>query len=165
MKADPKTDAAAAGGGSKKKLIIVIVAAVLGTAAIGGGAGWYFLHGKKDAPEPARKHASKSGPPVYVPIEQFTVNLQPENGEQYLQTALTLQVASPEEVELIKLNMPKVRSRLLLLLSNKKASELTSAEGKKQLATEIIEQVNAPFENKGPEQEVMDVLFTSFIIQ
>ncbi len=171
MKADPKADAALApAGASKKKLIIIILASVLVAGGVGGGAAWYFLHGKGDAEESApskkKKHsAAKAGPPVYVPIDSFTVNLQPENGEQYLQTAFTLQVANSEEMETIKANMPKVRSRLLLLLSGKKASELNTVEGKQQLAAEIVAQINQPFEEKGPEQDVTDVLFTAFIIQ
>ncbi|HAT30304.1 MAG TPA: flagellar basal body-associated protein FliL [Janthinobacterium sp.] len=170
MKAAPKADAAPApAGASKKKLLIIIVAALLVVGG-GGGAAWFFMHDKGDAAESSskkqhNKEAVKSGPPVFVPLEQFTVNLQPENGDQYLQIAITLQVASNEEVEEVKLNMPKVRSRLLLLLSSKKASELNTADGKKQLAKEIIEQIKQPFDEKGPSQEVSDVLFTSFIIQ
>ena len=171
MKADPKADAALApAGASKKKLIIIILAAVLVAGGGGGGAAWYFLHGKGDqeesSPSKKKKHsAAKAGPPVFVPIDSFTVNLQPENGEQYLQIAFTLQVSNAEEMEAIKLNMPKVRSRLLLLLSGKKASELNTVDGKQQLAAEIVAQVNQPFEEKGPEQDVTDVLFTAFIIQ
>jgi flagellar FliL protein len=74
-------------------------------------------------------------------------------------------VNSPEQVELIKANMAKVRSRVLLLLSGKKASEISTVEGKQQLAGEILAAVNAPFEEHGDAQEVSDVLFTSFIIQ
>ena len=170
MKADPKADAGLAPpGASKKKLLIIVLAAVLVAGGIGGGAAWYFLHGKADKEEAApskKKHAaSKAGPPVFVPIDSFTVNLQPENGEQYLQIAFTLQASSAEEMDLIKVNMPKVRSRLLLLLSGKKASELNTVEGKQQLAAEIVAQVNQPFDEKGPEQDVTDVLFTAFIIQ
>lgn len=168
LKADTKADAAPAGGGGKKKLIIIIVAAVLALGAIGGGAAWFFLHGKADEEAPAKsKHKQvKAGPPVFVPIEPFTVNLQPENGaDQYLQLAFTLQVSGLEEVELIKNNMPKVRSRLLLLLSGKHASEINTPEGKKQLSAEIIAQVKEPFEEHGSPQDVTDVLFTSFIIQ
>jgi len=166
MKAEPKADVAPAAGGSKKKLLIIIIAAVVVLGGAGAGA-FFFMHGKADAAPDAKhkKAAAPVGPPVFVPIEAFTVNLQPENGEQYLQTAFTLQVASLEQVELIKDNMPKVRSRLLLLLSSKKASEISTPEGKKQLADDILAQVKAPFEDKGEPQEVTDVLFTSFIIQ
>jgi len=74
-------------------------------------------------------------------------------------------VDGPEQAELIKNNMAKVRSRVLLLLSGKKASEINTVEGKQQLAGEILAAVKMPFEEHGDEQEVTDVLFTSFIIQ
>jgi flagellar FliL protein len=173
IKADPKADAAApAAAGGKGKLFVMIGAAVL-VLALGGGAGWYFLHGSHDeaAAEPAKKDHSSSkkkkeeAAPEYVNIEQFTVNLQPEHGDQYLQVAFTLQVNGKEQVELIKANMAKVRSRVLLLLSGKKASEISTVEGKQQLAGEILAAVNAPFVENGDAQEVSDVLFTSFIIQ
>jgi flagellar FliL protein len=172
IKADPKADAAIPTASGKGKLFIMIGAAVL-VLALGAGAGWYFLHGssseaatgtaKKDHADSKKK--KDEAPPEYVAIEPFTVNLQPEHGDQYLQVAFTLQVNSPEQVELIKANMAKVRSRVLLLLSGKKASEISTVEGKQQLAGEILAAVNAPFVEHGDEQEVSDVLFTSFIIQ
>lgn len=177
MKADPKADAAApAPSGGKGKLFIIIGAAVLVLGLGGGGAAWYFMHGsggEEAAAEPAKKEHTSSkkkkkkneAPPEYVAVEPFTVNLQPEHGDQYLQVAFTLQVDSPEQVEIIKTNMAKVRSRVLLLLSGKKASEISTVEGKQQLAGEILAAVNEPFVEHGDDQEVSDVLFTSFIIQ
>jgi len=173
MKADPKADAAAAApAGSKKKLIIMILAAILVLGA-GAGGGWYFsqsqaAHGEEEAPAKEHKKKKKKDPeakPEYVPVEAFTVNLQPENGEQYLQVQFTLQVAGAEQATLVKDNMAVVRNRVLLLLSGKKASEINTVQGKQQLATEIKESITEPFEKDGDEQEVSDVLFTSFIIQ
>lgn len=173
MKADPKADAAAAApAGSKKKLIIMILAAVLVLGA-GAGGGWYFsqsaaAHGEEDAPAKETKKKKKKDPaakPEYVPIEAFTVNLQPENGEQYLQVQFTLQVEGAEQATMVKDNMAIVRNRVLLLLSSKKASEINTVEGKQQLASEIQAAIVEPFEKQGDEQEVSDVLFTSFIIQ
>ena len=164
MKADPKAAAAAnAPAGSNKKKLVIIIAAVLAFAGAGGGAAWFFLHDSK--PGDHAKEVKKRGPPVFVPLEAFTVNLQSEGPDQFLQTTLTLQVQGSDQIEMIKQNMPKVRNRLLLLLSSKAASEISTIEGKQKLAAEIIAQVNLPFEDKGPEQEVSDVLFTSFIIQ
>lgn len=173
MKADPKADAAAApAGGGKSKLIIIILAAVI-VLGLGGGAAWYFMHGsaaEETAEAPKKEKSSKKKkkeehPAEYLAVEPFTVNLQPENGDQYLQVAFTLQVDGPEQAELIKTNMAKVRSRVLLLLSGKKASEISTVEGKQQLAGEILAVVKEPFDSHGDEQEVSDVLFTSFIIQ
>ena len=170
MKAAPAADAAAPAAGSKKKLMIVAIAGVLLLGG-GAGAGWFFLHGSGDAeaheeaPKKKKKEKKESVKAEYVPIEQFVVNLQPENGDQYLQIQFTLQVDSPEQAVLIKDNMAKVRSRVLLLLSGKKASEISTIAGKQQLAAEIKAVVQEPFEEHGDEQEVSDVLFTSFIIQ
>jgi flagellar protein FliL len=158
LKADPKADAVVPKASNKKMLVLIIAALAV---VLAGGAGWYFTQGKAGA---AHKEV-KAEPPIFVPIEPFTVNLQPETGEQFLQTALTLHIADPAQVELIKLNMPIVRDRLLLLLSSKKASELISPEGKKQLSGEIVASVNTPFAPKGAAQKVSGVSFTSFIIQ
>jgi flagellar FliL protein len=172
MKADPKAEAAAAPAGGKNKLFMMIGAVVL-VLGLGGGAGWYFMHGSSaEASEPSKKDHEGSKkkkkeehPPEYLALEPFTVNLQPENGDQYLQVAFTLQVNGAEQAEAIKANMAKVRSRVLLLLSGKKASEINTVEGKQQLAGEILAAVKLPFAERGDEQEISDVLFTSFIIQ
>jgi len=175
MKADPKADAAAPASGGKNKLFILIGALVV-VLGLGGGAAWYFLHGSDDGAASSKKEHSassdskkkkkdKEAPPEYLAIEPFTVNLQPENGDQYLQVAFTLQVDGAEQAEVIKNNMAKVRSRVLLLLSGKKASEINTVQGKQQLAGEILAVVKEPFSEHGDEQDVSDVLFTSFIIQ
>lgn len=143
---------------SKKKLFIIAGALVI---LLGGGAGaWFFMHGAHDTQE---KAAEPAKPPVYLPLETFTVNLQ--GGEQYLQTDITLQVADPAEVESIKLHMPRVRSRLLTLLSSKQADELITPNDKKKLAQEILAQIKLPFGPNGKPQQVDDVPFTTFVIQ
>jgi flagellar FliL protein len=157
MKADPKDAAAPA---PKKKLMLIISLALL-VGGLSAGAGWYFMHGKADA----EHKSAKVEPPEYVALEPFTVNLQPENGDQYLQIQFSLQVTNLQQAELLKINMPKVRSRVLLLLSGKKASEISTVEGKHQLAGEIIAVLKQPFIDKGEAQQVTDVLYTSFIIQ
>jgi flagellar FliL protein len=173
-KADPKAEAAGAApaAGGKNKLFILIGAAVLVLGLASGGGAWFFMHksgaestetGKKK--EEAKKKAKKEAPAEYLAIEPFTVNLQPENGDQYLQVSFTLQVEGAEQAELIKANMAKVRSRVLLLLSGKKASEINTVEGKQRLAGEILAVVKEPFSEGGEPQDVTDVLFTSFIIQ
>lgn len=155
------TPAAAPPKKSKKKLLILGVLLILLLAGAGGA--WHFLGAESDpnteaAPQPAL-------PPVYLALDQFTVNLQPEVGEQFLQIAFTLQVSDQAQVDQIKLYMPLVRSRLLMLLSSKKPSNLTSPEGKQKLQDEIITALRAPFAPNTPEVGVTGVFFTSFVIQ
>jgi len=156
-------EAAPAAKKSKKKLFVILFVLLL-LAGGGGGAAWYFL-GPNSGGAHAKPKAEPPKPPVFASLDPFTVNLQPENGEQYLQVAMTLQVADQAQADLIKLYMPLVRSRLLLLLSSKKASELTSADGKKKLSEEIIAQIKQPFAPQSEPQKISSVLFTSFVIQ
>lgn len=125
----------------KSKLIFLIAAGVLVLGAVGGGAAYFIYSGAKDA---AKEHAPV--PPKFIPLEPFTVNLQKsEEGEKFLQAGITLKIANlnPAFEEKIKASMPEIRSRLLLLLSSKRDSELISIDGKKKLAREIISETNA----------------------
>jgi flagellar FliL protein len=153
---------------SKKMLIIVILFGVL-LLIIAGGAAAYLVLGGKAKPSQDADHggaaAEVSKTPVFVSIEPYVVNLQPENGDQFLQTSLTLQVNDEATSEAIKTFMPLVRSRLLIALSSKKASELITVEGKKKLTEEIIATLNQPFTPGGKAQQVSDVFYTSFVIQ
>ena len=147
---------------SKKKLIIILLAVIL--LAGGGGAAWFFMGHKAPAGEKQAKMEPPK-PPVFLIMEPFTVNLQSDGTEQFLQAAFTLQVATAEQVDLLKLYMPQVRSRLLLLLSSKKAADINTAEGKKKLNEEIMAAVKQPFTPGAKPQEVSDVFITSFVIQ
>lgn len=127
----------------KSKLIFLIAAGVLLLGAVGGGAA-YFIYSSGHAKDAAKEHASV--PPKFIPLEPFTVNLQKsEEGEKFLQAGITLKIANlnPSFEEKIKASMPEIRSRLLLLLSSKRDSELISIDGKKKLAREIISETNA----------------------
>lgn len=147
---------------SRKKRVLLLLLLLLVVGGAGGGAWWYF----QPAAAPAKEVRPAPKPPVFVIVEPFTVNLAPgENGDQYLQMAITLQVADQAQVDRIKLYMPQVRSRILLLLTSKKASDLATVEGKKKLSDEIIAQINLPFAPNGEPQSVSDVFFTSFVIQ
>ncbi|MFZ6672527.1 flagellar basal body-associated protein FliL [Undibacterium sp. Xuan67W] len=155
---------AAPAGKSKKKLIIMIAAGVLVLAGVGGGAAIFLS--KKNAASKEKEHkAEPAKAPVFLALEPFTVNLQSENGDKYLQVTMTLQVQDEEQVNLIKANNAQVRSRLLMLLSSKQASEILTSEGKEQLAGEIVDQVKLPFSPKGEPQKLSGVFFTSFVIQ
>jgi flagellar FliL protein len=149
-----------------KKMLFIIIGVIL-ALALGGGAAYYFLVVKA-----GDKSAESSKPKVpeiqvFVPLEIFTVNLRPEPGEpqQYLQTMINLQVPSDEAAAALKGRMPELRNRILFILTNKKASEITSVDGKNALIAEITEQVQKPFSGSEAEQKITGVYFTSFIIQ
>jgi flagellar FliL protein len=150
---------------SKKKLFVIV--GVLVVLLGGGGAGaWFFSSPSSDSTTTEAEEEAEEEPsltPIFVPLETFTVNLQ--GGEQYLQTDITLQMSNQNQVDTLKLHMPRVRSRLLALLSSQHAENLITTEDKKKLAQEILVQVKQPLSPKGKPQKVDDVLFTSFVIQ
>ena len=125
----------------KGKFLVILIVAVL-LLALGGAGAWYYL--SVNAEDEADEPKASSKPPVFLPVDQFTVNLQPEDGQQFLQVAMTLKVVDQAAVEIIKAQLPEVRSRVLLLLSSKKPSQLISVEGKTTLAEEIVREVEAP---------------------
>ena len=161
MSKAPENTAAPVAGKSKKKLLVMIAAAVLVLGAVGAGAA-FFLSKKK---APTKEHKEEAKAPVFLPLEPFVVNLQSEFGEKYLQVQMTLQVSDDAQVNLIKANLPQVKSRLIMLLSSKNAEGLLTPEGKDELIQEITEQVNLPFVPKGEPQKVSGVFFTSFVVQ
>ncbi|MGH8665791.1 MAG: flagellar basal body-associated protein FliL [Burkholderiales bacterium] len=124
----------------KSNLLLIVVLAVVLLAAGGAGAWWFLSQSHGDD---AEAEEIEFKPSIFLPLEQFTVNLQPEEGQQFLQTALTLKVSELEIADAIKAQMPEVRSRLLFLLSSKKPSELSSLEGKNKLTEEIVRAVEA----------------------
>lgn len=146
---------------SKKKLIIIIAAVILLVG--GGGAGWFLTQQKAGHKEV--KHEEPAKAPVFLTLDTFTLNLQPDPDEKFLQLDISLQVASPEAAEAIKVQMPAVRSRLLMLLTSKSAAEISTVEGKEQLSEEIVAEVKKPFAPGAKPQEVLGVFFTSFVIQ
>lgn len=164
-----------------KKLLIIIIAAVVVVLGIGGAAAFFLMHknadhgddeevvAEKEKPK-KKKKSEKEAPPAFVALDPFTVNLKQEQGEQYLQTTLTLEVEDAHVGDSLKTYMPKIRSRILNLLAEKKPSELMSKEGKDQLAETIQAEINEvmgspPIKGKKADGPVKEVLFTSFIIQ
>lgn len=164
-----------------KKLLIIIIAVVLVLVLVGGGAAFFLLkkggdHSADDEvaaeKESAKKKHGKEAIPVYIPMEAFTVNLVPETGDQYLQVTINVEAEDAGVAEKLKIHMPKLRNRIMLILSSKKPSELAPREGKEQLAEEIKESINGiigggePAKGKqAADEPIKEVLFTSFIIQ
>ena len=174
QEADETADDDAAPPKKKSNLLKMLILIALPLLLVGGGAGWYFMgktppaDEKPQAGKAASAKATKSmpsKPPTFVPLEPFTVNLQMEDTAQFLQVGLTLKTTDPSYTEQIKLNMPDIRNRILLLLSSKKASQISTLDGKQALANEIMSETAQALGTSVPSGGISNVLFTSFVIQ
>ena len=136
--------------GRMKKLILMaaIAALVLG----GGGVGlMVYLSKQRAAAEAAadeddaraaatgtpKKKERRSSPPVFVPMDNFVVNLADHDADRYAQIGVTLEVTDEKQAEEIKSYMPAIRNNVLLLLAHKASTDLAGSEGKVLLAREI----------------------------
>lgn len=125
---------------SKKLLFGIIGALVLVIAAV---AGWYFTREKDHSAHVEEVKVAPAKTPLFVALEPFTVNLQRESSDQYLQLGITLKLFEAEVEGKIKTNLPEIRSKILQLLTTKTATELLTADGKTLLAKEIRTLSNA----------------------
>lgn len=144
----------------KSKLpLFILIGLLFAGAGIGGT--WYFMsnHGSGSA-------AEKKQLTTFVRLEPFTVNLQAEKGRShYLQVELSLKVNETEVISAIENNRPEIRNQILLLLSSKKSSEINTLEGKQSLSQNIAQAIKSKIESEVLQSDILDVLFTSFIIQ
>lgn len=175
----------------KKKLIVVLVAALLLLAAVGGGAVFWLksrAHAQQEAEDAEAggevahaKAAPKRDPkavPVFVPLDNFTVNLADREAERYAQIGISLELNDAKAGEKIKVFMPAIRNNILMVLAHKRSSDLLEREGKEKLAAEVlreteralgIEPAAAGAKRKKADDEgarpVLAVHFSNFIIQ
>ncbi len=140
VKSEPAPAEAAPHPSGKKGLLKLVLMAVIGIAAAGGGAWWYIGHKGGETTQEAKHEPAK--PPVFYPLETFTVNLVLVDNPQFLQTGITLKVADNAVVEALKLHTPVVRDSILMLMSSRKAADLLTIEGKRQLGEDIVASMN-----------------------
>ncbi|WP_395699102.1 flagellar basal body-associated protein FliL [Aquabacterium sp.] len=150
------TDAPVPKAAGKKKLIIILAAVLL--LVLGGGGAAVFMMKKRaaaadeaDTEDGAETHAvaepkkdEHKNPPIFVPLDPFTVNLADRDAERYAQVGVTLEIDDAKVGEQIKLYLPAIRNNILLLLAHKTAGELLTREGKLLLAQEIRRETMLP---------------------
>jgi len=170
---------APANSDGKKKMILFVL---IGLLSVGAGVGgtWYYMKHQQDQldeddddaddavdKKKAKKKKKKKDQPIaFIKLESFTVNLQSNDREpRYLQVEISLKVNDSDVVKAIEARKPEVRNQILLLLSSKKPGEINTLEGKKKLNEEIIESIRSKVGSDDLEDDILDVLFTSFIIQ
>lgn len=170
---------------SKKGKLPLIIGLVVFLAGGGGGGYWWFTkqkaaaasaeqagsHGEKGAKaeagraegaEHGAKQAAEGG--ALLPLDVFTVNLADAEAQRFLRTNVQLVIAGDEavikELEEEKLPVARARSVVLELLSSQKSADISTAEGKDALKKAIAEKAS-----KALHHEVLDVLFSDFVIQ
>jgi flagellar protein FliL len=136
---------------SKKKLMIIVLAVVV---LLGGGLGGYFMFfassGTKTKPAPVAG--------VVAPLDATTINLADGH---YLKLQMSLQ-ATDKVAEAP--DGSKALDIAINLYSNQNSGTLLTKEGRDKSKEQLKEQVIKAYTVKD-EEEIMDVYFTTFVIQ
>ncbi|UCZ55514.1 flagellar basal body-associated FliL family protein [Desulfurispirillum indicum] len=155
----------AKGGGSKKLLIIILILVLVLLLA---GAGAYFL---LRSPAPAAAPGAGADVPgaptetteigTMYPMDTFIVNLADVLGKRYLRVTIQLEMDNPRLARELDRRSPQLRDAVLTILSSKKYEDISTAQGKLRLRSEIVSRVNA-FLTSG---SIRRVYFTEFVVQ
>ncbi len=165
----------------KKGKLPLIIGLVVVLAAGGGGGYWYLAkqkaaaaseadaggHGEKGKGHGDDKADHGDAAPeggALLPLDVFTVNLADSDAPRFLRTNVQLVIDGDEavikEIEHEKLPVARVRSAVLDLLSSQESSAISTVAGKDALKKAIAAKAS-----KALHHEVIDVLFSDFVIQ
>ncbi|MDM0074591.1 flagellar basal body-associated FliL family protein [Variovorax sp. J2P1-59] len=147
---------------SSKLLIALLVGVSLIAAA---AVGYVFVIGPKAAHTAEAAKPVVPEKPIFVTLEPLTVNLQGEGRGKFLHIGMSLKVRDEAAKAQIVEFMPELRSRALLMLSNRLPESLVSTEDKSKLAEEIRAELNRPLADNLPSQGIASVSFNTFVVQ
>ena len=154
--------------GSKTVLIIIIAGFVLFMAM--AGAGFYILLQKMpgssaDSATVSKSQTEKEQPakglgPIYS-INPFVINLAGSGGKRFLRVRMDLELKNQTIFEQVHAQLPRVKDKLLTILSSKKFEDINTVEGKSNLRAETAASIDTLF-SKGA---VTNVYFTEFVVE
>ena len=145
------------------------------STGVGAGAGATATKGNnKDVP-------ASDAHPKFVDLGTFTAHTSSENGEQIVQTSLSLKLTQPGLEARAKASLPEIQHHVNMVLQSKSSSELAARENREKLAQQVKQHVEyvMGFRRASPvigsawvdaapavrDNGISAVLFTSFVIQ
>ncbi len=170
------TPPGADGGGDKPssgklKLIILIVVALLLAVGISVGATLFFLGKNDDAADSASEETAEQAAPVkqaaiYESIAPaFVVNFKYQGRQRYMQVSVALMARNQTELDALKVHLPLVRNRLVMLFSGQDFESLMTPVGKEMLRQQATAAVQELAQKETGKTVVEQVLFTNIVLQ
>jgi len=151
------------------KKIILIAVGVLLLAGVGVGA---MLFLKEDPPAEgeaageATEKVAKVADPVYQGLDpDFVVAFQNPKTVRFIKLSIEVMARDDDVIEAVKLHMPAIRDRVIILLSSKSEDSLLDTNGKEQLREEVLASVQGVLEENTGEPGVEAIYFTNFVMQ
>lgn len=160
-------------GKSKLKLILLIMVALLLAVSLSVGATWFFLgkgnnadDEKATAPSSSEAGIAAKKPAIYEQIAPaFIVNFNQQGRQRYMQVSVALMARDEGELAALKVHMPVLRNRLVMLFSGQEFSTLMTPVGKEMLRQQATATVQELAQKETGKMAVEQVLFTNFVLQ
>lgn len=147
-------------------LLVIIIGATVGATM------WFTS--RDSAPAAAAAPGQVSQAPVQAPVvpapifaelDPFTVTLYGELRNRILYTAITLRLGDEASRKQVTDYMPEVRDRILKVLSAQQLPVIQTPEGRQALGDSLKTALTRPFVTQLPGPQVVNVLFTAFVVQ
>jgi flagellar FliL protein len=170
--AAPAANAGEGKPAGRMKLIILIVLAVIAAVGLSVGGTWFFL-GKQSAPsaEVAAEATAEPAVPVKLPAvyeelaPAFVVNFTHQGRARYMQVNVALMARDQAQLDALKVHMPVLRNRLVMLFSSTDFAALMTATGKEALRQQATASVQELAQKETGKPTVEQVLFTNIVLQ
>ena len=151
------------------KKIILIAVGVLLLAGAGVGA-MLFLKEEPPAEDAAAgeviEKATKMSSPIYQGLDpDFVVAFQNPKTVRFIKLSIEVMTRDDDVIEDVKLHMPAIRDRVIMLLSSKSEDSLLDASGKELLREELLAAVQDVLTENTGEPGVEAIYFTNFVMQ
>ena len=163
MAIKPKAPVLGGADSSKRKLRNIVIAAVILLITVGGSvaATWYVLN----------QRAAEN--PVYVKqqaiytalVPSFVVTINHQGRARYMQVSMTMMGRDPAQMEALKLHMPMLRNKLVMLLSEYSFEQLTQADGKALLIEQATNTVQTIAKQQVGAPVIERLLFNNIVLQ
>ncbi|MFH1131149.1 MAG: flagellar basal body-associated FliL family protein [Pseudomonadota bacterium] len=137
---------------------VPVLIAVVGLLVIGGGTAFYFVAGSGSKGAGGIGISATMGPTVAVP--SLIVNLNEPGGTRYLKLSIELEIFQPLLPEQEKLQL-RLRDKLIVYLSDMKASEVLAAKAKLEIKKTVQQVANEVY---GP-GTIREVYLKEFVLQ
>jgi len=160
----PTATAATAPAAPRSSKLLVVLAIVLLLVVVAGAAGAYWFLNHNGRPQ-AQAQTPPPEKPIFITLEPITVNLQSEGRSKFLHVGMALKVRDEQAKAQIEEFMPELRSRALLMLSNRQPDSLLSTDAKAALAEEIRTELNRPLSDNQKPQGIVSISFNTFVVQ
>jgi flagellar protein FliL len=168
---EDKKGAAKSSGGLLQIVNLVLLLLVL---AVGGFIAWKMM-AMDQTPPPTQQEKAQAqetaipeieaedpdAPPVFMDIEDITVNLADVEESKFLRTKIKLEVRSEEAQAKVEANMVKVMDLVITQLSSKTFNEIRTPQGKYALKEDLTYRLNKLVGGK----PIKNLYFTDFVSQ